>query len=121
MQALPFPHAADRLDVIGHALPRTAGVVVGHAPADQLASAYFVLAMRLWPRQVSYVACQPSAHLEQFRVPHTPPVFTWRIDLWPGREDPVVVTPTPSPQDAASLCTAPPSGVPQRSAAQGGP
>lgn len=118
MQSLPFPNAAARLDVVAQSIPRTAGVVVAHASADQLASAYFVLAMRLWPRQVSYVACQPSAQLEQFRSPHTPPAFTWRIDLWPGHADPIVVTSAPSPRDAASLCSGP---VPQRSPAQGRP
>src|SRR5688572_11567135 len=47
MQALPFANAAERIEVIARALPATGGVIVAHAPAEQLASAYFVLSMRL--------------------------------------------------------------------------
>jgi len=109
MQALPFPDAAQRIDGYDRALPSSPGVIVGHAPGDQLASAYFVMAMRLWPRRVSYVACQPAPHLEQFRSPHPAPQFAWRIDLFPGAATPVVASDTPPPQDVATLCAATPS------------
>ena len=104
IQALPLPEAAQRIDAIGRALPRSPGVVVGHAPGDQLASAYFVLSMRLWPRPVSYVACEPVPHVEQFRSPHAVPIFGWRIDLFPGAATPLRASGTPPPQDVATLC-----------------
>ena len=109
MQTLPLPDSAQRIDALSHTLPLSAGVVVGHAPAEQLASAYFVLSMRLWPRRVSYVACEPSPHLEQFRSPHPMPVFTWRVDLFPGAATPVRATVAPPPQNVAALCAASPS------------
>ena len=109
MQALPLPDAAQRIDAFDHALPLSAGVVVGHAPGDQLASAYFVLSMRLWPRPVSYVACQPAPHLEQFRSPHAVPVFGWRIDLFPGAVNPVRASAAPPPQDVTALCATTPA------------
>jgi hypothetical protein len=108
MQALPLPDAAQRINALDHALPLSPGVVVGHAPADQLASAYFVLSMRLWPRRVSYVACEPSPHLEQFRSPHPMPGLTWRIDLFPGVATPLRASASPPPQDVAALCAATP-------------
>ncbi|MGV3517113.1 hypothetical protein [Luteitalea sp.] len=104
MQALPFPHAAHRLATIAGTLPLSPGVVVAHTPADHLASAYFVIAMHLWPRQVSYVACAPVPQVEQFRAPHLPPVFTWRIDLRPGTARPVHVSTGVPSQDPAALC-----------------
>lgn len=109
MQALPLPEAAQRIDAYDRALPRSPGVVVGHAPGEQLASAYFVLAMRLWPRRVSYVACQPAPHLEQFRSPHAPPPFTWRVDLFPGAATPIVASRVSPPQDVATLCATTPA------------
>jgi hypothetical protein len=105
MGALPFPDAAVRLDAIAHALPPGPGVVIAHGTSDQLASAYFVVAMRLWPRPASYVACEPTPRLEQFRAPHVPPRFTWRIDMWPGRPEPLRVADTAMAQDAIALCT----------------
>ena len=109
MQALPLPDAALRIDAFDRSLPLSPGVVVGHAPGDQLASAYFVLSMRLWPRAVSYVACQPGPHLEQFRSPHAAPVFGWRIDLFPGTATPVRASSVPPPQDVAALCSTTPA------------
>ena len=88
--------------------------MVAHGTPDQLASAYFVVAMRLWPRQVSYVACEPSAHLEQFRAPHAPPRFTWRIDMWPGRAEPVRVADSSTAQDAVALCASTEPGEARR-------
>lgn len=104
MGALPFPDTARRLDDIARALPREHGVVVAHGTPDQLASAYFVVAMRLWPRPVSYVACAPTPYLEHFRAPHAPPRFHWRLDLRPGSPAPVTVGGTPTQPDAAALC-----------------
>jgi hypothetical protein len=101
--ALPLPHAADRLDAWSRTLPETPGVVVAHAPADAVASAYMVIAMRLWPRPVSLVACEPTPRLEQFRVPHAAPAPTWRLDVWPGGAPPVDVQLT-SGATATALC-----------------
>jgi hypothetical protein len=104
MQALPLPNAAQHIDAIDLVLPPSPGVVIGHGPSDQLTSAYFVLSMRLWPRLVSYVACQPFPHLEQIRSDYPVPVFTWRIDLFPGLANPLRVNDSPPPRDAAALC-----------------
>lgn len=106
MQALPFDHAADRLDAFTTTLPDAPGVVVAHGTSDALASAYFVMAMRLWPRPVSYVACEPAPRLEQFRAPHVPPRFRWRLDLHPGLATPVRVGTPGIVQDATALCAA---------------
>ena len=65
--------------------------------------------MRLWPRPVSYVACEPSPHLEQFRSPHPMPVFAWRIDLFPGVATPLRANGSPPPLDVAALCAATPA------------
>jgi hypothetical protein len=109
MQMLPLRDAAERIYALDRALPQSPGVVVGHAPGDQLASAYFVLAMRLWPRSVSYVACLPEPHVEQFRSPHPVPPFAWRVDLFPGTATPVVASGVPAPDDAAALCVTRPA------------
>jgi hypothetical protein len=118
MGALPFAHAAGHLDTIAGTLPPGPGVVVGHGSSDQLASAYFVVAMRLWPRRVSYVACEPAPRVEQFRAPHAPPRFEWRIDLWPGRPDPVRIGDATPAQDAGALCTAVDAAAPPRRSGQ---
>ncbi len=104
LQMLPFDDAATRIEQLARTLPDGPGVIVGHGTPDSLASAYFVLSMRLWPRPVSYVACAPTPRLEQFRAPHTPPRFLWRIDLRPGDATPVRATPGPVDQQAAALC-----------------
>jgi hypothetical protein len=104
MQALPLPDAAQRIDTLDDVLPLTAGVVVGHGPSDQLTSAYFVLSMRLWPRLVSYVACEPLPHLEQIRPDYPVPAFSWRVDLFPGNASPLHVNLATPPRDAAALC-----------------
>lgn len=102
---LPLPHAADRLEAWSRELPEAPGVVVAHAPADAVASAYMVIAMRLWPRPVSLVACEPTPRLEQFRVPHAAPPPAWRLDLWPRRSPPVDLQPTGAVSAAAfALC-----------------
>ena len=54
-----------------------------------------MLSMRLWPRPVSYVACEPVPHVEQFRSPHAVPIFGWRIDLFPGAATPLRASGTP--------------------------
>ena len=108
-QALPLPQAADRIDAIDRTLPQSPGVVVGHTTGDRLASAYFVLSMRLSPRPVSYVACEPVPHVEQFRSPHAVPEFGWRIDLFPGAATPVRAGGTPPSQDVSALCAQTPA------------
>ncbi len=89
VQGLPLPRAADTLDALDASLPDAPGVVVAHASADAMASAYMVVAMRLWPRPVTYIACQPTPHVEQFRVPHESPTPAWRVDLIPGDAAPL--------------------------------
>lgn len=103
LSTLPLPHAADRLEAWSRMLPDAPGVVVAHATVDAAASAYMVVAMRLWPRPISLVACEPTPRLEQFHVPHAAPTPTWRLDLWPGRAQPVAVQPTGT-VSAAALC-----------------
>lgn len=102
--SLPLPHAADRLEAWDRTLPERPGVVVAHAPADAVASAYMVIAMRLWPRPVSLIACEPTPHLEQFRVPHVAPTPAWRLDLWPGRPQPFDVQLTHGESSPPALC-----------------
>jgi len=102
---LPLPNAADRLDALHRSLPYTPGVVVAHASAESVASAYMVIAMRLWPRPVSLVACLPTPRVEQFRVPYSLPTPTWRLDLYPGRAAPISLQREASPSLAA-LCGA---------------
>ena len=103
--ALPLAHAAERLDALARTLPNGPGVVVAHAPADAITSAYFVITMRLWPRPVSLVACEPTPRFEQFRVPYTVLPPAWRIDLTPHSASPLSVGPAATPQ-AATLCAA---------------
>lgn len=90
--ALPLPDAATRLDAIAATLPDAPGVVVAHGPVGAMASAYFVITMRLWPRPVSLMTCDPSPALEQFRVPHPRPRWAWRIDMRPGSPSPLQVS-----------------------------
>jgi hypothetical protein len=104
MGSLPFPEAARRIDTIAQALPQTPGVVVAHTTADRAASAYFVLAMRLWPRPVSLVACQPSPGSEQFRIDQGRPHDRWRIDLRPGSDSPLQATRASIERDPVALC-----------------
>lgn len=100
---LPLPDGAERLHELSRHLPDTPGVVVAYAPVDAIASAYMVIAMRVWPRPVSLVSCRPTPMLEQFRVPHAMPPPTWRLDLRPGTPQPMVARPTRD-TDPVTLC-----------------
>lgn len=105
LDTLPLAHAADRLDAWHRTLPVAPGIVVAHAPADVVTSAYMVIAMRLWPRPVSLLACEPTPHLEQFRVPHVAPTPAWRLDLWPGRSHPIDVQLTNGALSTSAMCS----------------
>jgi hypothetical protein len=104
MQAVTGGDVADRLDALDASLPHAPGVVVAHGRADALASAYMVISMRLWPRPVSFVACEPVPSVEQFRVPHTMPAPAWRIDITPGRATPPLPAGPATTSDPAVLC-----------------
>jgi hypothetical protein len=101
---LPFPEAARRIDAIALTLPQTPGVVVAHTTADRAASAYFVLSMRLWPRPVSLIACEPRPGSEQFRIDQGQPHDRWRIDLRPGSDSPLQVARGSVDRDPRALC-----------------
>lgn len=105
--ALPLHDAASRLDAMAASLPPAPGVVVAHGTSDELASAYMVITMRLWPRPVSYVACRPTPHLEQFRVPHAVPPPAWRLDVLPHDAAPLRHAATTT-SDPSALCSTTP-------------
>lgn len=102
MSALPLPHAADRLDRLARTLPAGPGVVVAHGTEGPLIAAYFVTAMRLWPRQVHLVICEPAPYLETF-LRKVPVEATWRVDLLPGEANPVRAA-SSSTVNALALC-----------------
>ena len=106
LQALPLPGAAERLDALARVLPTGPGVVVAHGTEDRLISAYFVLAMRLWPRPVHLVICEPAPYVKSFLF-DVPVDATWRIDLVPGDANPLRAAESDA-VDAASLCREPP-------------
>ena len=106
LQAVPLENAGETIATLARDLPQAPGVIVAHGRSDALASAYMVLAMRLWPRPVTYVACLPRPHVEQFHVPHAVPAPAWRLDVRPGAPVPLGAARTTS-SDAATLCAAP--------------
>lgn len=105
LQGLPLAHAAETLEALHASLPNAPGVVVAHAPGDAMASAYMVVAMRLWPRPVSYIACEPAPHVEQFRVPHEALPPAWRVDLVPGDAVPLRTSSHPTADPRAACAT----------------
>ncbi len=102
MQALPLPHAADRVDVLAATLPSGHGIVVAHGTEAHLTAAYYTLAMRLWPRQAHVVFCEPEPRIETTRGP-VPPVVGWRVDLLPHDANPLRIG-TAGPTDPLALC-----------------
>ena len=107
MQALPLPDAAQRIDALDHALPAVArrrrrpraGAINSPAPTSCCPCGSGLV-------RVSYVACEPSPHLEQFRSPTRP------CRRSPGASTcfPVLAiaaarqTARPHPEDVDALC-----------------
>jgi hypothetical protein len=103
--ALPVSDAGARIDAIAASLPSTHGVVVAHDTTDHVLAAYYVVAMRLWPRPVSLVTCRGDVR-QHFgpAAPAAPPA--WRLDLFPGDSAPLRAAPART-MDVASLCATP--------------